>query len=188
MADVKPLTWAGRLKARWKHHLGTVAMVLVVFFGVQAWQTRDFNATIDLATPVQWIGPSGETRNGTLQDAIRAVRPGDGDGAMALYIWAEWCTICTAQQGAINQLTQDWPVLTVAMQSGDANQVRRYQQQRELPWTTVIDARSQLARAQGFRSVPAFAVLDRENRLRFPTVGYTPGWGMRARLWAASLI
>jgi hypothetical protein len=186
MADVKPSTWAGRLKARWKNHLGTVVLVLAVFFGVQAWQTRDFNATIDLATPVQWLGPDGASQNGTLQDAIHAVRP--GDGVMALYIWAEWCAICTAQQGTINRLTQDWPVLTVAMQSGDAHQVRRYQLQRDLPWTTVIDSRSQIARAQGFRSVPAFVVLDSQNRLRFPTVGYTPGWGMRTRLWAASLL
>ncbi len=179
-------TLMSRLRAGWRGHLGTVAVVLAVFFGVQAWQTRHFNAAIDLSIPVQWLTPEGQPHSGTLQDAIQAIRP--VGQPMALYVWAEWCPICKAQQGTINSLTQDWPVLTVAMQSGDATQVRRYQMQHDLPWTTVIDPRSQLAQAQGFRSVPAFAVLDSGNRLRYPTVGYTSGWGMRARLWLAHLL
>lgn len=175
-----------RRRPRWVGHLGTVALVLAVFFGAQAWQTRHVNAAVDTSIAVQWLGPDGRSYTGTLQDAIDAVRP--PGQPIGFYVWAEWCPICNVQQGTINALIPDWPVITVAMQSGDASQVRRYQQQRELPWATVIDPRSQLAQAQGFQSVPAFAVLDSENRLRYPTVGYTSGWGMRARLWLARLL
>jgi len=184
--DTTPRPWATRLKKLWKGPLGTVLLVLAVFFGVQAWQTRDFDGTIDLATPVQWLDPTGQQHSGSLQDAIDAVRP--VGQPIALYVWAEWCTICTLQQGSINRLTQDWPVLTVAMQSGDAAQVRRYQLQRELPWATVLDPRAQFSRAHGFSAVPVFVVLDAQNRLRYATVGYTTGLGMRARLWAARLL
>jgi len=181
-----PRSWPTRLKKLWRGPLGTVLLVLAVFFGVQAWQTRDFDGSIDLASPVQWLDPSGQPHSGRLQDAIDAVRP--AGQPVALYVWAEWCTICTLQQATISRLSEDWPVLTVAMQSGDAVQVRRYQLQRELRWNTVLDPRAQLARAQGFASVPVFVVLDSQNRLRYATVGYTTGWGMRARLWAARLL
>lgn len=175
-----------RFKAGWTSHLGTVALVLVVFFGIQAWQTRHFVSTIDLDTPVQWLDLHGQAHEGTLAAALNSVRP--PGQATGLYIWAEWCPICRAQQPTITRLALDWPVLTVAMQSGDAQQVLRYQRQHDLPWITVVDPQAVLSRAQGFNSVPAFVVLDGDNRLRYPTVGYTTGWGMRVRLWAARLI
>lgn len=183
---MNPRSWPQRLKSQWKSHLGTVVLVLVVFFGIQAWQTRHFNPAIDLNTPVQWLDLHGQLHAGTLEAAIQSVRP--PGQPMALYVWAEWCPICKVQQGPITRLALDWPVLTIAMQSGEAQQVRRYQVQHDLPWITVIDPRAQLAHAQGFSSVPAFVVLDSENRLRYPTVGYTTGWGMRLRLWAARQI
>lgn len=173
-------------RPRWIGHLGMVALVLIVFLGVQAWQTRHVSAALDTAAQAQWLAADGSVRNGSLQDAIDAVRrPGQ---PVALYVWAQWCPICQAQQGAIDRLGQDWPVLTVAMQSGDAVQVWRYQQQRELGWHTVIDPHGQLSRALGFRSVPGFVVIDPQNRLRHPTVGYTSAWGMRARLWLARVL
>lgn len=173
-------------RSRWVSHLGTVALVLIVFLGVQAWQTRHVSAALDTAAPTQWLAADGSLQSGRLQDAIDAVRrPGQ---PVALYVWADWCPICRAQQGSIDRLGQDWPVLTVAMQSGEAAQVWRYQQQHGLGWHTVIDPRGQLSRELGFRSVPAFVVIDPHDRLRHPTVGYTSAWGMRARLWLARLL
>ena len=44
----------GQLRQRWRHHLGTVLMVLGVFVAVQAWQTRDVPSgpAPDLALPL----------------------------------------------------------------------------------------------------------------------------------------
>ena len=39
------------------------------------------------------------------------------------YFWADWCPICTAQQGTIDGVQADHLVLTVAMQSGGAAEV-----------------------------------------------------------------
>jgi thiol-disulfide isomerase/thioredoxin len=178
-------SWPQRWLARWKSHLGTLLLMLAVFWAVQAWQTRHLAAMPDLQAPVQWLDSQGQPQTGTLHEALAAINP--SGGPIALYVWAEWCAICTAQQSTVQRLQQDWPALTVAMQSGDAAQVGRYLRQRELAWATVIDSRAEWAHAQGVRSVPAFAVLDPQGRLRHPTVGYTSGWGMRARLWAARL-
>jgi len=175
-------TW----RSRWRSHLLTVALLLAVFFGVQAWQTRAVPAQLDLNQPLQWLGADGSTQHGSLAQALAAARlahPGAGTQPVALYIWAEWCPICRTMEGSVTRLGHDWPLLTVAMQSGPAAQVQRYQQQRGLPWLSVIDARAQLSRVLGTRSVPVFVVIDAEGRLRHATTGFTTGIGMRLRLW-----
>ncbi|BAO80389.1 thiol-disulfide isomerase and thioredoxin [Serpentinimonas raichei] len=173
-------TW----RSRWRSHLFTVALLLAVFFGVQAWQTRAVPAQLDLQQPVQWLLPTGQTQNGSLQQALDVLRLHHPGQPVALYVWAEWCPICRTMEGSVTRLGQDWPLLTVAMQSGPAAQVQRYQQQRGLPWHSVIDARGELAQALGQRSVPAFMVIDAQGRVHHPTVGFTTGTGMRLRLWA----
>ena len=89
------------------------------------------------------------------------------------------------EEGSITDVQQDWPVLTVAMRSGDAARVQRELQQRGLPWLSAVDADGAIAKRYGLVSVPAFVVLDPEGRIRHASVGYTPEWSMRLRLWLA---
>jgi hypothetical protein len=87
----------------------------------------------------------------------------------------------------VTDLVGDLPLLTIAMQSGPPDAVRRVLSQRQLSWPTAVDPRGELSRALGFKSVPAFVVVDAEGRLRMPTVGYTSELGMRLRLWWAGV-
>lgn len=159
-------------------------MVLGVFVAVQTWQTRDVPAgqAPDLALTL--LNPDGSTSATTLA-AWSAAHPGQ---PVALHVWAEWCPICRAEEGTVSALAQDHPVLTVAMQSGPPAAVARVLRQRQLQWVTAVDARSEAARALGFKAVPAFVVIDAQGQLRGASVGYTTGLGMRARLWWARFV
>ena len=172
------------LRTRWKHHLGTLAMVLVVVFGVQAWQTRNVPSGPAPELAFTLIQPDGSRVDTTLA-AWRAQHPGQ---PVALHIWAEWCPICRTEEHSVTRLGRDWPVLTVAMQSGPADAVARVLVKRELPWATAVDTRGALAQTLGFRAVPAFVVVDADGRLRNASVGYTSEIGMRLRLWWAKLV
>ena len=168
--------------ARLRSHLGTVALVLIVFFGVQAWQTRAVSqATLpDMAFTL--IDASGKRETTTLA----AWRERHAGQPVALYLWAEWCPICKVQQPVVSGLVGDVPVLTIAMQSGPPEAVARVLAQRQLRWPTAVDPRGELSKALGFGSVPAFVVIDADGQLRAPTVGHTSELGVRARLWWAS--
>jgi thiol-disulfide isomerase/thioredoxin len=107
---------------------------------------------------------------------------------VVLHFWAEWCPICRTEEHSITRLSQDWPVLTVAMQSGNPSTVQRVLQQRQLNWHTVVDAQGDIARAFGFQGVPAMVVIDAQGRLRNPTAGYTSEIGMRLRIWWVDLV
>ena len=173
------LAWVGRQWRQWPRHLGTLVLVVAVVLGVQAWQTRHVPAEPLPDLPLALLGPDGQV----VATSLQAWRAQHGERAVALHVWAEWCPICRTEEGTVTALAADWPVLTVAMQSGEATQVQRVLRQRGLPWATAIDPRGTVAGALGVRAVPAFAVIDRQGRLRLPSVGYTTGVGMRLRLW-----
>lgn len=173
---------AAPVRRRWnlRSLAANAALVLAVLLGAHLWQTRqvprgaapDFSALAvaeqdgAVLTLAQW----------------RAAHPGQ---PVALHFWAEWCAICRLEQHSVSRVARDWPVLTVAMQSGDVAAVRRVLTQRALPWATVIDPDGTLAARYGFRAVPAFVTIDRDGRIRASSVGYTSEIGMRLRLWWA---
>jgi thiol-disulfide isomerase/thioredoxin len=155
--------------------------VLLVFFGVQAWQTRNVPTGTLPDASFTLIQPDGQRRTTSLAE-WRAQHP---DRAVALHVWAEWCPICRTEEGTVTSLSEEHPVLSIAMQSGPPDAVARVLAQRQLPWATAVDPRGEIASALGFRAVPAFVVVDADGQLRTPTVGYTSELGMRARLWWA---
>lgn len=169
-----------RLRQQWRSHLGTVLLVLAVFTGAHFWHTRHLPSG-----PLPDLPLLLSTGESTTLGAWRARYPGQ---PVALHVWAEWCTICRVEEHNITRLQADWPVLTVAMQSGDAPQVQRVLNQRSLPWATVVDESGALSRGLGVQSVPALLVLDAQGHLRAASVGYTSEIGMRLRLWWARAV
>ena len=164
---------------RWRRWAVEIAIFVAVFFAIQAWMARDVpaGAAPDFAT----VGADGRALS---LAEWRAAHPGE---AVGVYFWADWCPICTAQQGTIEGVQADYPVLTVAMQSGGAAAVTSVLAERGLDWTTAIDADGRIAQTYGLRGVPAFVIVDPAGQIRSVSLGYTTGWGLRARLWWAGL-
>ena len=180
LADAGPAgAPAVRKPPRWRRWAVDLALFAGIFLAIQAWMARDVPAgpAPDFAT----VGADGRPLS---LAAWRAAHPGE---AVGVYFWAEWCPICTAQQGTIDGVQADHPVLTVAMQSGDAAAVAKVLAARGLGWTTAIDADGSIAQTYGLRGVPAFVVVDAAGAIRSVSLGYTTGWGLRARLWWAGL-
>jgi thiol-disulfide isomerase/thioredoxin len=164
----------------WRSHAVTLLIVAAVVLGLNTWQTRHIPAGQAPDLQAVLAGAVG-TQDVTL-DAWRAQHAGR---AVALHFWAEWCPICRAEEGSITALQEDWPVLTIAMRSGDAAKVARVMQQRQLPWLAAVDDDGSLSASYGLKAVPALVVLDAQGRIRHASVGYTPEWSMRLRLWLA---
>jgi alkyl hydroperoxide reductase subunit AhpC len=88
----------------------------------------------------------------------------------------------------INALAEDYPVITVAMQSGEAQEVLDYLAEQDVDYPVVNDPEGRIARRYGVSGVPASFVLDGLGEVRFVTRGYTSGPGMRVRLWLAGFL
>jgi thiol-disulfide isomerase/thioredoxin len=164
----------------WRSHVLTLVTVLLVYAGIHLWQTRDLPGG---AAPVFSAPQASAQTLGTID--LAQWRAGHSGRAVALHFWADWCPICRMEQDSISRVQRDWPVLGVAMQSGDASRIQTVLRKRQLDWLTAIDPDGTLARRYGLTSVPAFIVLDAQGRIRFAEVGYTTEAGMRLRLWWA---
>ena len=150
-----------------------LALVVAVVLAANWWQTRDLP---DGQAPVL----SARLVTG------EPVNLGHYHGRVLLvHFWAQWCPICRAEQGTIASIARDFPVLTVAMDSGQAAEVRDQLRREGLKFPTIADADGEIAAAWRVRAVPVSFVIDPEGRIRFRAVGYTTELGLRARLLAA---
>lgn len=163
-----------RKKIRWGKLSIEVLFVIALIFGIRAWQQKDLATGI--APSFQSVLLDGKTVN--LEDYTG--KP------LLLHFWAEWCPFCKLEESSITAIAKDWPVLTVAYQSGDKEAVLKHMKERGIEtWPTIVDDDSRLAELFGVKGVPTSYIIDGNGNIRFTEVGLTSGWGLRARLWWA---
>ncbi|MBT8439957.1 MAG: protein disulfide oxidoreductase [Gammaproteobacteria bacterium] len=104
---------------------------------------------------------------------------------MLVHFWATWCPICALEQDSIQSIAQDYAVVTVAMQSGNAEELRQFMHKEGLNFTVVADEFGEIAKQWSVRGVPASFIIAPDGNIRFVEVGYTSEIGLRARLWWA---
>lgn len=160
----------------WIRRGAELLIFIVIIAGMRAWQQRDM--VKGYAPPLA----------GQLLTGQSYVLPGQPAQPVLVHFWATWCPVCKAEQSSIESLAGDYPnVITVAMQSGDRAAVQQYMHEQSADFPVVNDAEGQLSAMWGVSAVPASFVIDTEGKIRYVEVGYTTGWGLRFRLWLASL-
>ena len=169
--ETKPRSWRRRLQS-WGVQL---AIMLLLLLALEAFLTR---ASVGVVAP-----PIDAVTIGEQHFSLHQYR---GKPAV-VHFWATWCPVCELEQGMVNRLAGEVPMITVAMQSGTPREVRDYLKQQGVDYPVVNDEGSRLSRQYGVKAVPASFILDGEGRVRFATRGYTTGWGLHIRLWLAGL-
>lgn len=158
---------------RWRRVLGWGAVV-ALFFAVQGILNRDMAS-----------GPAPSIEGRFLEGSPATLDGLRGRPAL-VYFWASWCSICRAMESKVSGLASDFPVVTLAFQSGDAAEAARYVKERGLDWRVVPDPDGVNGGRYGIRGVPAFFVLGPDGTIRSRSVGFTPEWMLRLRLWLAA--
>ena len=143
---------------------------LIVFFGVRAYQQRDIASG---QAPVL----SGRTLTGKSFSTATAEKP------ILVHFWASWCRICRFEQNAIDAIAMDYPVITIAMQSGSNQEVADHVREQNLGFAVINDEYGDISRQFGVKVVPTTFVIDASGKIRFVEVGYSSETGLRTRLW-----
>lgn len=87
--------------------------------------------------------------------------------------------------GTISELSIDYEVMTVAMQSGGNQEVIAHMRKKGLSFPVIADESGEISRRYGLQAVPAFFVLNPSGEIAFSGMGYTTKWGIEMRLWLA---
>ncbi|RTZ67039.1 MAG: protein disulfide oxidoreductase [Aquificaceae bacterium] len=161
-------------KRRWLRYLLEFIIIIALVFAFRAWQQR--NMVDGVAPEIQGVLMDGK---------ITQLKNYRGKPVL-LHFWATWCPFCKIEEGSITGIAEDWPVLTVAYQSGDKAAIEKHLKERGLEsWATISDPDSRLAELYGVTGVPTTFIIDANGNIRFREVGLTSSWGLRARLWYA---
>lgn len=149
--------------------------VLAGFFG-NLWLTRN-----------QSTGQAPEITGQTLSGHWQTLDMSDYKGPILLYFFADWCPICKLQHATIQSIDKNFPVIAIAMQSGDLENVNKYVQNQDLNLLVLNDANGNISRSFGVSGVPASFIIDEHNDIRFSTRGYTTELGLLSRLWLVQM-
>ncbi|MGB9093475.1 MAG: redoxin family protein [Gallionella sp.] len=162
--------------ARWRGYVIEVLVFVILIAGIRAWQQRDMVS-----------GSAPALQGVTLAGAPYAL-PAHPGKPVLVHFWATWCPICRAEQDSIASIAHDHPdTITVAMQSGDAEQVMRHMQEQGIAFPVINDQDGKISGRWGVHAVPASFIIAPDGRIRYVEVGYTTGIGLRLRLWLAAL-
>ncbi|WP_456377476.1 protein disulfide oxidoreductase [Thiolapillus sp.] len=160
---------------RWRRWAIDILLVLVVIFAVHLWQTRDL--PVGSAPKLQGTMLTGETK-----------RLEDYRGKPVLvHFWATWCPVCRLEEGSIDSLAEDYPVLTIATNSGDAEEIRKHLADNGLSFPVLMDESGVIGADWGIRGVPSSFIVDAQGQIRHVAVGYTTELGLRLRMWLAGM-
>ena len=138
-----------------------------------------------LRTYLQWglvTGPVPSLHVTTLAGKVFDITQ-PRQGPLLIHFWATWCPVCRLEQGSIEAISRDYPVLSIAVSSGDAGEVSAFLAQHQLHFPVVNDPAGEIAKTFGVVGVPVSFVVNEHNQIRFVERGYTTGWGLRLRLW-----
>lgn len=107
--------------------------------------------------------------------------------AKLVYFFGTWCPICRFTSPTVDAIAQDYPSLAIALSSGTDQQLKGFMAQEDYQFEVINDDNGELSKAWGVQAVPAFYILDSQNNIVFVTSGASSQWGLRLRLWWASL-
>ena len=99
-----------------------------------------------------------------------------------VHFWATWCPICRFEDGSIDNLADDYQVITVASTSGNAQEIAEYLEEQGVDFPVLLDESGDLARLWDVVGVPATFIVDSQGRIDYATRGYSSELGLRVRL------
>ena len=158
-------------------HAGTLILVLIVYFGMSAYQTS--GAASGEAPPIDALTINGE---GFSLSTLRG-QP------VLVHFWASWCPSCRMMEEQLATVAnaEDYQVITVAVRSGQPVALRAYLEEAAVEFPVIADANGALASTYGVTALPTSFYVDADGQIHGTEVGMSSAWGMKVRLWWAGL-
>lgn len=100
-----------------------------------------------------------------------------------LYFWGSWCGICRHTSPHIQSLHRSgYPVVSIAVQSGDDAQVLAYLHAHQWDFPVINDPHGQIQEAFSLSAVPTAAFVE-NGKIRLSTSGFSSVWGLKLRYY-----
>jgi thiol-disulfide isomerase/thioredoxin len=109
------------------------------------------------------------------------------DKPLLVYFWASWCGVCRFTTPYVAKLVANGGnVMTVALRSGNDQQVEQWLAAKKLQLPVVNDEQGKQSAQWQIGVTPTIVVIS-QGKVVQSTTGWTSYWGMKLRLWWASI-
>lgn len=162
------------LNKRWVKLVLEVLFFILLYLVLRAYMQRDM--AHGMAPPIQAMTLTQQSFQ------LSAARK-----PVLVHFWATWCGICKLEQDSIQSIGKDYSLITIAIQSGDDQDVQTYLTEQHLDFPVINDTTGDIAAQYGVVGVPASFIVDPAGDIVAAERGFTTEWGLRLRLWWAGL-
>lgn len=101
---------------------------------------------------------------------------------LVIHFWATWCPTCKAEATNIEAISGEHEVVSIAVNSGSDEILKRYMRENGHHFRVVNDAEGRWAEIFHVEVFPTTFIFDSKGKLRFTEVGYTTTLGLKGRL------
>ena len=161
-----------KLKKYIKEILGFIIILFIASNAVSYFKSTDLNKE-----------PLQEKTFTLLDDSKYIVQ----DKPLLIYVWATWCPVCKFQSPNIQSLSDDYQVLTIAVQSGNEYAIEEYLQKEEYNFKVINDESGRLASSFNVNVYPTTFIYDKKHTLKFTDIGYTSTLSLYLKMFLANL-
>lgn len=103
------------------------------------------------------------------------------DAPVLVYFWGSWCHVCKTTSPKVNALAKSYPVVTIAVASGDDATLSDYLAQKSLDFTVVNDDSGEMFGAWQGQVTPSYVIV-KDGRVTQSFVGMQPLWLLKTRM------
>lgn len=122
-----------------------------------------------------------------LQQQPKVIAQLSAQTPMLLYFWGSWCHYCKFTSPAIQQLVEEnVPVLTIALKSGNTQEVEAYLKQEHNHFPVINDLDGKISKSWNIQATPTILII-KDGKIMQHTTGLTSYWGLKIRLWLSHL-
>lgn len=104
------------------------------------------------------------------------------DKPLLVHFWATWCPTCKLEASNIEKISQDYEVITIAVQSGTKEEIEKYLDEHNLTFKVVNDEDGFYSQKFNIKAFPTTFMYDKNKNLKFSEVGYTSTAGLYSRM------
>ena len=101
---------------------------------------------------------------------------------IVIHFWATWCPTCKFEAANIEKLSKDYEVVTIAVQSGTDNDIKKYLNENEFTFNVVNDKDAKYSSKFNIEVFPTTLIYDKKQNLKYSEVGYTTTVGLYSRM------
>ena len=152
-----------------------LTLIFIVIFSVRLWMQRDV------------VSGSAPNINSVMINGKHFNLYENKERPILIHFWATWCPVCKLEQSNIENISKDMSVITIAMQSGDNENLRQFMSDENLSFNVISDDSGEISRLYKIRGVPVSFIVNKGNKIEFTEVGYTTELGLKLRLWWAGI-